>query len=130
MARRAIPQRPNEPAPDFEVCVHGRPVSAQTARRQALQAWKQRVRAACEEVWAERPPIGDVDNLIKPIQDALQGVIYWNDRQVSDTIGNRRRIDASYVVRYMSMRLAAAFSDGRQFVHIRVYRSPRRQALG
>jgi hypothetical protein len=74
--------------------------------------------------------IGDVDNLIKPIQDALQGVVYSNDRQVSDTIGNRRRIDASFVVRYMSMPLAAAFSDGRAFVHIRVYRSPRRQTLG
>jgi hypothetical protein len=37
--------------------------------------------------------------LIKPIQDALQGVVYWNDRQVSDTIGNRRRIDGSFVVK-------------------------------
>jgi REase_AHJR-like protein len=43
--------------------------------------------------------VGDVDNLIRPIQDALQGVVYWHDRQVSDTVGNRRRIDASYVVR-------------------------------
>jgi hypothetical protein len=121
-------------------------VSAQTAHRQALQAWKQRVRHACTLAWASRSPIeeqviirvthyceaviGDVDNLTKPIQDALQGVVYANDRQVSDTIGNRRRIDASFVVRYMSMPLAAAFSDGRPFVHIRVYRSPRRQTLG
>lgn len=120
-------------------------MSAQTTKRAALQAWKQQVRAACEEVWADLPPIngqvvigvthycetviGDVDNLIKPIQDALQGVVYWNDRQVSDTIGNRRQIDASYVVRYMSMPLARAFSDGRQFVHIRVFRSPQQQAL-
>jgi crossover junction endodeoxyribonuclease RusA len=83
-----------------------------------------RVTHYCETV------IGDVDNLTKPIQDALQGVVYRNDSQVSDTIGNRRRIDGSFVVRYMSMLLAAAFSDGRQFVHIRVFRSPRRQALG
>ena len=75
----------------FEVYIHGQPASAQTARRQALQAWKQRVREACEKVWADQPPmdepviirvthycetvIGDVDNLTKPIQDALQGII-------------------------------------------------------
>ena len=74
--------------------------------------------------------IGDVDNLTKPIQDALQGVIYLNDRQVTDTIGNRRNINASFRVRYISLPLASAFSDGRQFVHIRVWRSPRREDLG
>jgi crossover junction endodeoxyribonuclease RusA len=146
MARRATQRIRTDLPPAFEVCVHGQPVSAQTARRQALQAWKHRVREACEKVWADQPPIedqviirvthycetviGDVDNLTKPIQDALQGVVYQDDRQVSDTIGNRRNIDASFRVRYMSMALAAAFSDGRQFVHIRVSRSPRRQDLG
>jgi crossover junction endodeoxyribonuclease RusA len=146
MARQSRSRQELEPSPDFEVCVHGQPVSAQTARRRVLQAWKLRVREACAEVWTDQPPIGeqviirvthycekvlgDVDNLIKPIQDALQGVVYWNDRQVSDTIGNRRRINGSFVVRYMSMPLAAAFSDGRPFVHIRVFRTPRRQTLG
>ena len=146
MARRSQSRQQLEPLPDFEVCIHGQPVSAQTARRQALQAWKQRVRDACTQVWAGQTPIedqvvvrvthycetvlGDVGNLVKPIQDALQGVVYWNDRQVSDTIGNRRRINGSFVVRYMSMPLAAAFSDGRPFVHIRVFRSLRRQTLG
>jgi len=126
--------------------VHGQPVSAQTARREALQAWKARVRQECEAVWAGRPPLeggvvihvthyyetilGDVDNVMKPIQDALQGVVYRDDRQVSDCTGNRRNINSSFVVRYMSMPLAAAFSDGRQFLHIRVWYAPPREELG
>jgi crossover junction endodeoxyribonuclease RusA len=68
--------------------------------------------------------IGDMDNLVKPIQDALQGVAYLDDRQVSDVTGRRRSIDGSFRVRYMSAALAKAFSDGRPFVHIEVWRNP------
>jgi len=74
--------------------------------------------------------IGDVDNLTKPIQDALQGVVYLNDKQVRDVIGNRRPINGRFVVRHISMPLAAAFSNGRPFVHIRVWHSPTREELG
>ncbi len=34
-------------------------------------------------LWVETPPRGDTDNSLKLIKDALQGVIYTNDRQVS-----------------------------------------------
>lgn len=67
---------------------------------------------------------GDLDNLTKPIQDALQGVVFLNDRQVRDLRGRRRDIDAAYRVRFISKPLAAAFADGRPFVHILVRRSP------
>ena len=97
MARRPARRRAPLGIPALEVCVHGQPVSAQTANRRALQAWKDRVRAACEAAWGvgQLPieggvtirvthyfevSIGDVDNLMKPIQDALQGVAYVNDK--------------------------------------------------
>jgi crossover junction endodeoxyribonuclease RusA len=147
VARRPAERQRSLGYPALEVCIHGQPVSAQTGNRRALQAWKDRVRTACEAAWgAGRPPIegsvtirvthycetiiGDVDNLMKPIQDALQGIAYTNDRQVSDAIGNRRNIEKRFRIRYISMSLATAFSDGRPFVHIRVWRSPKREELG
>jgi hypothetical protein len=46
----------------FEFCIHGEPVSAQTNRSGALQAWKRRVAGRCRAVWAaEREPLeGDL----------------------------------------------------------------------
>ena len=74
--------------------------------------------------------LGDVDNLVKPIQDALQGIAYHNDRQITDMTARRRDIDSSFKVRYMSPTLAMAFSDGRQFVHIEVWRNPDQKVVG
>ena len=74
--------------------------------------------------------LGDVDNLLKPIQDALQGIVYHNDRQISDVTARRRDIDSSFKVRYISPALAMAFSDGRQFAHIEVWRNPDQETIG
>ncbi len=146
MSRGPRAARERQDPPLFEVCVHGQPVSAQTGNRQALQAWKKRIREACQAAWPGRTAIeeraiirvthyyesriGDVDNLIKPIQDALQGIAYLNDRQIDEMIGNRRNINGSFRVRHMSPSLAMAFSDGRQFVHIRIWQSRKHKELG
>jgi hypothetical protein len=66
----------------------------------------------------------DVDNLKKPIQDTLQGIVYVNDRQITDGEGRRRNINDPLKVRYMSAAHAMAFSDGRPFVHIEVWHNP------
>jgi hypothetical protein len=42
--------------------------------------------------------LGDVDNLTKPVLDALQGVAYINDRQVSDVSAGRRDINGRFRV--------------------------------
>jgi crossover junction endodeoxyribonuclease RusA len=70
-----------------------------------------------------------MDNLVKPIQDALQGVSYPTDGRV-DVTGNWRHINGHFRVRYMSKRLAAAFSDGQEFVHIRIWLARKRRDLG
>ncbi len=72
---------------------------------------------------------GDVDNLMKPIQDALQGIVYRNDRQISDVTGRRRQIDGLFRIRYMSPALVMAFSDGRPFVHIEVWSEPSQEGV-
>jgi hypothetical protein len=112
-----------------------------------LAVWRQQVRAAARSAWptdqppyaaavelrithyAERP-IADMDNLIKPMQDELQGIAYIDDRVVKDVSGNWRDIDAAFRVRYMSRPLADAFSDGRPFVHIRLWLAPDEEDLG
>ncbi len=135
MVRRKPPHDP----PTFDVCVHGQPISAQTSRRDLLAAWRQQVEIASRTVWSRSVLEGairlrvtyycdasriDPDNLRKPIQDALQGIVYRNDRQVR--IGGDRilNINDPLKVRYMSPALALAFSDGRPFVHIEVWGDP------
>ena len=144
-----MPGRGDEPKPPrvLDVCVHGQALSAQTATLRALEAWKAPVRFAClaarrlneplsdasvalRVTFYREPALGDLDNLLKPIVDALQGIAYHNDRQISDLSGRRRDIDQSFKVRYMSPVLAMAFSDGRQFVHIEVWRDPDQERVG
>lgn len=62
----------------------------------------------------------DRDNLAKPILDAMQGVVYLNDRQVKALRVDWRDIEGSYVVRYMSPLLAEALSYGYEFLWVRV----------
>jgi crossover junction endodeoxyribonuclease RusA len=104
-----------------------------------LAVWKELVRDVCQRAWNRPPLVGPVrlrvtyycestridgDNLRKPVQDALQGIIYGNDRDVRS--GGDRIIDINRAlkVRYMSAELALAFSDGRPFVHIEVWDNP------
>ena len=73
MARTAIATTTG-PLPDCEVCIHGQPVSAQTARRQALQAWKQRVRA-CTQVPRSTPHRGQVVVRVRTTQTYCDGLV-------------------------------------------------------
>lgn len=149
MARRpANRNRPDDAKqPDFEFCVTGRPVSAQAANRLLLQVWKAKVAASASTAlvvgqqpfgcdvelrvthYSERR-IADRDNLMKPIQDALQGIAYFNDHQVKDATSNWRDINGRFNVRFMSMALAVAFSQGDEFLHIRLWISPDTEDLG
>ncbi len=78
--------------------------------------------------YAERR-IADMDNLIKPVQDALQGISYANDSKV-DVTANWRDINGRFRVRHMSPSLAMAFSDGREFVHVRLWLATVEKDLG
>lgn len=92
--------RPSEvPAPSFQFCVSGPAVSARTKNRSLLREWLQRVAEAAHVAWSEGGPplqgdltvsisefsassVRDRDNLAKPVLDAMQGIVYVNDRQV------------------------------------------------
>ena len=74
--------------------------------------------------------VADLDNMVKPIQDALQGIAYVDDKLVDAVTVNWRNINGAFTVRFMPLPIAMAFSAGREFVHIRLWPSPPRKELG
>jgi hypothetical protein len=66
----------------------------------------------------------DNDNMVKPIQDALNGLIYVDDRQITDTVARKTSLDGSFKVRGMSSVLAVAFVGGVEFLHVVIEAAP------
>ena len=62
----------------------------------------------------------DRDNMAKPVLDAMQEVVYENDKQIKHVHIEWCDIGGSYVVRYMSPIVAAALSVGKEFPWVRV----------
>ena len=107
-----------------------------------LQAWRQTVRTAAEKNWQKDAPSKqslrivvsyfhegstvriDNDNLLKPIQDSLNGLIYEDDRQITDTVVRKTPIDGRFYVRGASLVLLHAFSHGDEFLQIVIEEAP------
>jgi Holliday junction resolvase RusA-like endonuclease len=86
----------------FEFFVQGPPLSQQTRNPGKLREWKEYVRGEASKLWSSRALVEtplkltvvyyherqsvliDHDNMLKPIQDALAGLVYGNDRQITD----------------------------------------------
>lgn len=130
----------------FEFTIKGPPVSQQTRNRTRLRQWRQQVHQKAqnqipantaittEEVlvtityyYEDTSP--DVDNIVKPIQDALIGVIFADDNQVVEARSRKKPINGSYRIRGASSTLLAAFADGDEFLHIKVENAPDPQEL-
>ena len=115
--------------------VTGTPPSQQS-RGKKIGAWKAKVASAAERAWTSGVPTAadvsfslttfftvsapDVDNVIKATQDALKGIVYFDDAQVTDTLSRERPLAGMIVVEHMSTELQAALSAGGDFVHIEV----------
>ena len=121
----------------FEFAVMGVPVSVQTRNRRRLRDYKKRVRARAERYWPSNDPPEDqelrliityfydsapldVDNIVKPIQDALIGLVYYDDDQITEVNARKRNLNGSFRVRDVSPAVADGFVRGRGFVHILV----------
>jgi crossover junction endodeoxyribonuclease RusA len=121
----------------FDFVIEGPPVSHQTRNKARLRAWKQAVRTAAEQYW----PAGDlpsnqdlsivvtnfyelaapdVDNIVKPIQDALNGLVYTDDSQITDCHTRKRKITGSFKVKGLSRALADGFVMNKDFVHVKI----------
>lgn len=127
----------------FELLIPRRPVSHQARSKPRLQTWKAYVRRLASEAWGERPALtnvelrvtlvylcdlsaGDVDNIIKPIQDALVGVVFRDDSLVADVDCHRRFIpDGIDLTNLPPLLIEGAFT-GAECVYVAVsYSEPR-----
>ncbi len=123
----------------FELVMTGAPVSNQTRRgrqrRQRRRDWIQEVQQAAKQEWGTERPHDravavtityfydgrspDVDNVPKPILDALKGIVYHDDRQVSDLFCRKREL-GDLLIRNPSAAVLESLGDGKPFLHIGV----------
>jgi crossover junction endodeoxyribonuclease RusA len=125
----------------FEFVIDGPPVSQQTRRRERVRQWRDEVRRVAEQYWpaGELPVIGpimltityfydsismDVDNLPKPISDALRGLVYLDDEQVTDVLCRKRNLNRDFRIENPSSVLADGLSRGNEFLYIVVAEAP------
>jgi crossover junction endodeoxyribonuclease RusA len=127
----------------FEFIVEGPPLSQQTRDWDRLRAWRDVVRAAAMKYWPQNTsPVNgqlqitvvyyhdgitirmDNDNMVKPIQDALIGLVYADDNQITDTRIRKTNLDGAFRVRGMSPVLAEGFCRGTEFLHIKIQEAP------
>ena len=130
----------------FEFIVDGPPVSQQTRRRERLRAWKILVRQETEKYWLSEQKAStglvmlkvtyfyesvaiDVDNIIKPIQDAIIGLAYIDDGQITDVLIRKRNLSGEFKVENMTSTLAEGFSREKEFLHIVVLDAPDQEVL-
>jgi Holliday junction resolvase RusA-like endonuclease len=121
----------------FDFVIEGPPVSQQTRKRTRLQAWKAKVRAAAAGYWnsGDQPSTAqltivvtnyyeivapDVDNIVKPIQDALIGLVYVDDSQVTDCLTRKRNINGAFKVKGLSKAQADGFMTNKDFIHVKI----------
>jgi Holliday junction resolvase RusA-like endonuclease len=129
----------------FEFIIIGKPVSHQTKDKQRLRDWKAKVRHVAETQWPQTHPLGDSmqvtithyydaphgeegvpdsDNIVKPVRDALNGVVYVDDYQITDFLSRRRNLNRSFRVKGMSTALAEGFCAGAEFLHVKIEAAP------
>jgi hypothetical protein len=121
----------------FEFVVDGSPISARSRYRARLADWKARVAAAAAEHWRSTLFPGkvyvvvtyyherktarlDSDNMIKPILDALTGVVYLDDRQASHIEARSVNLDVVFLIHRAGPLVAAKSLGSGEFLHIRI----------
>ncbi|MEM6518700.1 MAG: RusA family crossover junction endodeoxyribonuclease [Cyanobacteria bacterium P01_C01_bin.70] len=126
----------------FDFVIIGKPVPHRAKDRQALKAWREHVRATAQFRWGDRAPLVDKlsvkithfydavpgnmgedldsERIIKPLLDALNGVVYRDDYQIAELDNRRRNLNGSFRVKGMSAALAEGFCKGEEFLHVKV----------
>ena len=66
----------------------------------------------------ESEPLMDIDNIPKPISDALKGLVYLDDEQVTDVLCHKRNLNSNLRIENPSSILAEGFSRGSQFLYV------------
>jgi crossover junction endodeoxyribonuclease RusA len=121
----------------FEMLIKRRPVSVQTKNNANIQAWIEEVRRQAKKQWNRPAPLADeafiltvvflyesdpidVDNIIKPIQDALNKVVYPDDQLITDVHSHRRLISDTLSFAGLPAILATAIKNQKECVYLQV----------
>ena len=122
----------------FEFIVQGPPVSTRAMKNKTkrYQKWKRNVRACAHKEWpaANRPTNStsvtvtitnyftlvppDVDNIIKPIMDALETVAYLKDEQVTKVVSEKVDLTKVSRIENPSAVLATGLEKYSELLHI------------
>ena len=111
-------------------------MSRQTRRRALVRQWTQNVRNAAEQHWDGTLPVAgpvmvsilyifdrgafDVDNIPKPILDALKGLIYFDDIQITDLICRKRHRSDVFPSAAPSQLFGEYYRDHSDFLYVRI----------
>jgi crossover junction endodeoxyribonuclease RusA len=132
-----------------EFVVLGTPSTAQTGRARAKRraAWKEKVAAAARARWQAAPlgfgveasvvivyfhvdrVVADVDSIIKPILDALTGVVYMDDKQVVQVTARRTPLSGMRIFPSGNAEVVAGLAKGDDFVWAAVRGAPAHETL-
>ena len=77
----------------------------------------------------ESVPSIDIDNIHKPISDALKGLVYLDDEQITDVLCLKRNRNSNLRIENPSSILAEGFSRGSQFLYILVEEAPNQEVI-
>lgn len=125
----------------FEFIIDGPPVSQQARRREKVRQWRAYVRQEAEKYWSTENKVFtndviveiryfyedvalDIDNIIKPILDAIIGLVYLDDDQITDIIVRKRNLFANFKTNNTSSVLAEGFKREKEFLYVAVTASP------
>lgn len=119
----------------FEFLIPRRPLSVQ-AKNKNREKWKQFVYNEAAKAWkGDDPTTGDlhltlvylfdtdpadVDNIIKPIQDALIGLVYSDDSSITDVEAHRRSLIGTFDVTRCPDELLRGITLRKECVYVRI----------
>jgi len=121
----------------FEFTVFGSPISLQTNNRALLQSWKAKVRQTAlshlptdaiptrepvivEIVYYYKSAPLDIDDIAKPILDALNLLVYIDKRQITDLIISKRLLYPSSDKDKFLPAIALALTQNQPLIFVKV----------
>ncbi len=128
----------------FDFVIPGPPVSQQ-GRARAKARWRQDVERAARAQWTGGGPDGgavsvtityffvsdapDVDNVPKPILDALNGLVFVDDRQVTDLLSRKRDLRNTLRIPNPPLPLLSYLGRMDPILHISVTRAQEHEVM-
>lgn len=120
----------------IEFLLPRRPLSHQAKDSRHKTAWKDYVYGRAFSVWNQKPiksgalkftlvylcedDPADINNIIKPIQDALTTLVYSDDNLIWDVAGHMRLLSQPIDIIGLPEMLSNAVIDGAECVYVRI----------